>query len=95
MSRRTPTGGELHWHLTHPPTAPTLIPFLIAWGQTAHPALQDIPSVDLLEMYGHSPHAQRDRHILELLGVNLPVSAGPEIRLTARLRTPGGEVVLR
>lgn len=94
LSRHTPTGGELHWHLTQPPSRPTLIPFLIAWGQTDHPALQDIPAVELVELSGHSPHAQRDRHVLELLGVHLPISAGQQVRLAARLRTPAGMVEL-
>lgn len=94
LSRHTPTGGELHWHLTQPPSRPTLIPFLIAWGETAHPALEDIDSVELLELSGRSPHAQRDRHVLDLLGVHLPISAGEQIQLTARLRTPAGEVEL-
>lgn len=95
LSRRTPTGGELHWRLSHPPTEPTVIPFLIAWGETEHPALSDdLPSVELLELYGQSPHAQRDRHVLQLLDVNLPLSAGAETRLVAHLNTPAGRVEL-
>ncbi len=95
LSRRTPTGGELHWRLSHPPTEPTVIPFLIAWGETEHPALNDdLPSLELLELYGQSPHAQRDRHVLQLLDVNLPLAAATETRLVARLNTPAGRVEL-
>src|SRR5690625_3488731 len=95
LARRTPNAGELHGRLTHPPTEPTVIPFLIAWGETEHPALSDdLPSVELLELYGQSPHAQRDRHVLQLLDVNLPLSAGAETRLVAHLNTPAGRVEL-
>ena len=36
--RTGPTGTVLHWRMTGSPTADGLVPFLISWGDTEHPA---------------------------------------------------------
>ena len=48
MSRATPDGPELHWHLTFPTLAAGgAIPFLIDWGATPNPSTTAPPAGEL------------------------------------------------
>jgi len=49
MSRATPDGEGLHWRLTglDPTAGEGLVPFLIDWGSTPHPASRGLPVVRL------------------------------------------------
>ncbi|MCB0561201.1 MAG: VOC family protein [Lewinellaceae bacterium] len=96
-SRARPDGQMLSWRLTDPRANPAvgIIPFFIDWGDSAHPA-QELPGVGaLLSLEAQHPEADRVQSHLRLLGLALPVYPGPQPALLARIRTRGGEVVLK
>ncbi len=97
MSRRTADGVLLAWSLT-PDTILTtggLVPFLIDWGTSPHPAkAPGLPQVDLLAFTAHSPQPVEVNRQLAALDVHWPVQSGPEPTLSALLRTPRGDVRL-
>ena len=96
MSRRTSAGELLEWRLT-PDTIGDgggLVPFLIDWGQTRHPAASGLPAVRLLTLTAQSPAADVLAARLDALGVDLPVAEGRAPRLHAELLTARGTVVL-
>lgn len=97
MSRRTPDGRLLQWRLATSWPAPLggITPFLIDWGQTAHPATDpDLPTVSLVALYATHPDPPAVQSVLGSLGLRLRLDVGP-VRLTAILRTPRGPVLLR
>lgn len=79
LSRRTPDGELLRWRLTYP--YDTVVPFLIDWGRTPHPA-RHLPSVPLTSLAAAHPEPQGVRRRLAALGVHLEVREG-EAGLTA------------
>jgi hypothetical protein len=91
MSRRRPDGVLLRWRLTAP--LPGLVPFLIDWGDTPHPAA-DLPVVPLASFEAVHPDPDGLRAELDALGVELTVREGSREALIARLRGPDGLVTL-
>jgi hypothetical protein len=81
LSRRTPDGEVLRWRLTFP--YEPVVPFLIDWGRTPHPA-RHLPVVPLTGFRGSHPEPARVRERLSALGVELDVRTG-EPGLTATL----------
>lgn len=97
MSRRTPAGDLLEWRLAAPPATPFdgVTPFLIDWGSTPHPAAAPaLPALTLRGLLATHPFATGAATLLDALGVQLAVTAGP-VGLAALLDTPHGPVVLR
>ena len=93
MSRETAEGELLEWQLTSRAPLQGTQPFLIDWGLSRHPAEGELPSLELLGFTVESPQPDRTREALEVLGASdAEVVAGPEFRLRARLRGPGGEL---
>ena len=91
MSRRTPEGDELAWRLT---PARGLLPFLIDWGSTPHPASRGLPAVALESLALRHPEPSLIERQLAVLGVVRTVDAGDRQQLVAVLRTPGGRLHL-
>lgn len=87
LFRRTPDGDELRWRLTYP--YEPVVPFLIDWGRTPHPA-RKLPVVTLTAFAGRHPRPAEARSRLNALGVELEVREG-EQGLTAVL---GGTTTL-
>ncbi|GAA3415446.1 hypothetical protein GCM10018952_40020 [Streptosporangium vulgare] len=85
MSRRTPEGELLEWRLTSSPddTGDGLVPFLIDWGSTAHPAERGLPVVELTSLSALHPDPAAVAADLAALGAELEVAAGDEPRLVA------------
>jgi catechol 2,3-dioxygenase-like lactoylglutathione lyase family enzyme len=73
LSRRTPDGELLRWRLTFP--YEPVVPFLIDWGRTPHPARR-LPVVPLTEFAGLHPDPPGVRTRLAALGVDLDVREG-------------------
>src|SRR5690554_524437 len=92
MSRETPDGQLMTWHLTMPKS--TLVPFLIEWGETPHPSSRDLPQLRLDTFAAEHPDPAELRQDLGALGIGLIVSRTPQARLTATLGGPGGNVRL-
>ena len=93
MSRRTPDGALLEWRLTdsgsgHPSG---LVPFLIDWGESVHPAASGLPVTPLLEMTATVPEPDEVRPFLSALGIELALGAGP-FTISFTVRTPHGPV---
>ncbi|MEV6838237.1 VOC family protein [Streptomyces sp. NPDC051133] len=93
MSRRTPDGGLLRWRLTgsdraHPSG---LVPFLIDWGDSPHPATSGLPVLTLLEVTATVPDPDEVRPLLSALGTALVLGRGP-CGLGFTVVTPNGPV---
>nr|WP_285552879.1 VOC family protein [Streptomyces hygroscopicus] len=93
MSRRTPDGTVLRWRLTggeqaHPSG---LVPFLIDWGDSRHPAASGLPVTPLLEVSATVPGPEEVSGPLTALGTRLALAEGPEA-LTFTVDTPNGPV---
>ena len=73
MSRTTPAGETVSWRLTR--RHDTVVPFLIDWGTTPHPAC-NLPVAMLTSFAGSHPDPAKMKSALAALGVELPVSQG-------------------
>jgi hypothetical protein len=96
--RRTRADGvELAWRFTDPRVvvADGLVPFLIDWGTSPHPALTAPDAGTLLELRAEHPDPGLVVRYLASLGVNIAVRQSPVPALVARLQTQSGEVELR
>jgi hypothetical protein len=98
MQRDRPDGVRLSWRLTALP-APELgglVPFLIDWADTPHPAASALRGARRVALQATHPDPDAVTSWLDALGVraDLTVAAGPRA-LTAVVRTPLGTVELR
>jgi catechol 2,3-dioxygenase-like lactoylglutathione lyase family enzyme len=95
MSRRTPEGTLLQWRLTDPRDAPFagLVPFLIDWGATPHPAESLTVRAGLADMHLSAPEPAALAARLAALGLDTRPEPGPT-GITVTLDTPKGEVIL-
>jgi len=95
--RETSDGRVLSWRLTYPDLTPGegLVPFLIDWGDSPHPAVSAAAGIELVELHGEHPEPDAVGAKLRALGLELRVLAGPSAALVATLETPRGRVVLR
>jgi hypothetical protein len=97
MSRDLPEGGKLSWTLTRArePFGDGLVPFLIDWGDTPHPAKNAPGGCRLVRLRGEHPNAPAVIDaLLALDTIDVSVIPGPEPRLVAIIETPDGEVEL-
>jgi hypothetical protein len=95
--RETPDGTALSWRLSDP-WAPRLggaIPFLIAWGDTPHPASSAPEAGELARLRIEHPEPGRVAEALEVLGVDVDVKGAGRFSMTATIETRRGEVELR
>jgi hypothetical protein len=95
-SRARSDGSLLEWktlRIARPATE--LLPFFIAWGSdAAHPS-QDSPSgCRLASVTLEHPDPAAMSKALQALGAEATVTAGPRVRLRARLDAPKGPVEL-
>ena len=97
-SRRRPDGTLLRWRLVLPDDLylpfDGLIPFLIDWQGTGHPASTAPMGCRLIALRAEHPAPEQPQALLDALDVALPVSSGPAPRLTATLDTPVGQIDL-
>lgn len=96
MSRRRPDGVELSWRLTQSvyPEGGGLIPFLIEWGDTPHPAAAAATGCTIDSVAFRHPEPDSVGTVLDLLGLPIPVEAAEEPGLSVSLQTPRGAVEL-
>jgi hypothetical protein len=91
--RRTADGRELTWRMTTYPQPPgsAVVPFLIDWGSSAHPAGSAPAGLSLQEFGLRSPEPARLNALLSALGLNLNVESASRPALSAVLRGPKGQ----
>lgn len=95
-NRALPHGGSLRWRLTLPQLefGGGLVPFLIDWGDSQHPAEALPQGGQLVELSGKHSNPARVSVALQALGVRLPVTHGVRPRLAAIIETTSGPVRL-
>lgn len=95
-SRQTRSGKFLSWKLTDPWLMgyDGLIPFLIDWGQTEHPAT-DLPQVGILEsIQMKHPRAEEVRSSLEVLDIDTDfVQISERVEMRALIRQRDGKLI--
>ena len=96
-SRRRPDGVQLSWQFTDPrtPVADGIVPFIIDWGQSPHPASTAAKGASLAELRAEHPDAKSVQRMLRQLGLDLPLKKGPKPALIAVIECPRGRVELR
>jgi Glyoxalase-like domain len=72
-----------------------LIPFLINWGDTEHPARSAPPGLVLESIQAEHPDPPALAPIFAALGIDIQVTRAPAPALVARLTAPNGRSVLR
>ncbi|WP_280383617.1 VOC family protein [Nocardia wallacei] len=93
MSRATPGGEVLRWRLTGGGTHVGVLPFLIDWGETRHPA-QDLPEVKLLSLTAIHPDPEAILPRLQAISADIELRPGIPAALIATLDGPHGPVAL-
>jgi len=98
MSRAKPDGSLLEWRLSQRPEGPGgdgLVPFLIDWGDAAHPARTAAHGCTLVSWRGEHPDPSSIQDWLTALDIDLDVTRADAPALVASIETPNGLVELR
>lgn len=93
--RAGPTGTVLQWRLTLNAMAGGLIPFLISWGDTEHPARSAPPGLTLEAFHLEHPDSPSLAPPLTALGTDVEIRPAGTAAFIARLSGPNGSMVLR
>ncbi len=72
-----------------------LLPFLIDWGATPHPAGSAVAGATLVELRMEHPQPDMLAGLLAQLDLSVSVSEAPERALVAVIDSPAGRVELR
>jgi hypothetical protein len=93
-SRTRPDGAIVAWRVTDPYAMPLdgAVPFLIAWGDTPHPAASAPPAGELVGLRIEHPEPGQVAAALAAIGAQVEVEPGARSRLVAHIRTAAGEV---
>ncbi len=93
-NRRQADGRELIWKFTDPLAARMggVLPILIDWGDSPHPATSLSGDCELLDFGLQHPHAGEVQKRLNFLGLDVRVEPAAEPRVVARIRTPNGDI---
>ncbi|HXA18651.1 MAG TPA: VOC family protein [Thermoanaerobaculia bacterium] len=96
-SRFRSDGVLLAWRLTSPRSLPEegLVPFLIDWGSSPHPATSAATGLSLVALRAEHSSPQSLICSLDILGVSLPVIQASHNALVATIDSPMGRVELR
>lgn len=91
--RRRADGRELSWRMTTYPQPPggAVIPFLIDWDSSEHPANAAPAGLSLDQFRLRSPEPARLNALLRALGLELDVERASRPALSAVLRGPQGQ----
>jgi hypothetical protein len=93
--RVTPTGTLLRWRLTRNALSAGVIPFLISWGETPHPADSAPRGLVLESLHVEHPDPPSVIGPLHALGAHVDVRPAPRAALVARVKGHRGTVELR
>jgi hypothetical protein len=95
MQRTAPTGAVLGWRLTLNSIPGSLVPFLISWGDTEHPARSAPRGLILESFHLEHPDPASLTRLLDALGADVEIRPAPAPALIANLNGPNGSKVLR
>jgi len=95
-SRSRPDGVTLHWRLTDPMhrNCDGIVPVLIDWGDTPHPASSAPSGCHLQELHLAHPDAEMATAILVAIGIPCQVQEAESPSLRAVIATPAGVIEL-
>ena len=95
-TRQNASGDSLTWRFTDPFTVigDGIVPFLIDWGNSPHPAKTAPGGASLISLQAEHPDAAHVRSVLEQLDLAMAVFPRPEPRLIAVIDSPNGQVEL-
>jgi hypothetical protein len=79
MQRQRPDGLLLSWRLTQPTS--TVVPFIIDWAHSPHPAVDAAPGLVLADLRARHPDPGPLAITLEALAVTMGIEPGPEALL--------------
>ena len=96
MTRKTPQGEQLNWKLTFATdkNLAGVIPFLIDWGRSSHPALRCPQGARLKRLELKHPSPLEIAAVAEALGLEAEVIECQQPGLRAIIECPNGEVAL-
>jgi len=97
MHRDLPDGTRIAWRLAIPaqPLGDGLVPVLIEWHTTLHPAKTSARGCTLVDLHGEHPQPETVQPILQAMGLSLDIRPGAAPALIVTLNTPKGRIVLR
>jgi Glyoxalase-like domain len=95
MQRAGPTGVVLRWRLTLNVVPGGLVPFLISWGDTEHPARSAPRGLILESFHLEHPDPASLAPLLNALGADTQIRQAAAPALIARLGGPHGSKVLQ
>ena len=90
-----PTGTVLQWRVTLNATPGGVVPFLISWGDTEHPARSAPQGLTLEAFHVDHPDPASLAPPLMALGADVEIRPAAAAALVARLSGPNGSTVLR
>lgn len=90
-----PTGEMLQWRLTRNALTAGMVPFLIRWGDTPHPARSAPQGVVLESVHIEHPDPSSLTPVLAALDAGVEVRPATDVALVARLNGPNGSMELR
>ncbi len=95
--RETPDGTKLAWTVSDPDVVleDGLVPFLIDWGTTPHPAAAAPPGARLVALRAEHPSPDGVHAALAALAIELDVQAAQKPAIIATIETRRGRVELR
>lgn len=95
-SRQTPDGSTLTWHLTSPSVLHLdgLVPFIIDWGDTPHPADSTPPGLTIDAMVVGHPNATQLSALYDEIGLDVRVTNNDTPAMGVTLNSPKGTVTL-
>ncbi len=94
--RTLPDGTKLVWQLTDPyaDRLGGVVPFLIDWGESLHPAAALPHACELVGLVIGHPDARGAEAALEAIGVPMSVATAERASISATIRTPTGTIEL-
>ncbi len=93
--RLTATGTMLRWRVTSNALPAGVVPFLISWGDTPHPAITAPPGLTLESLHIEHPDPASVMAYLHCLDAQVEVRPAREPALVARVKGPSGRDEIR
>ena len=92
-NRRTAEGTTLRWRITSNARTAGVVPFLISWGDTPHPAASAPRGLRLESLRIEHPDPESITGVLRALGTAVPVVRADRAALIAHLVGPTGRLL--